>query len=189
MITMRNVLITWKKELRGIFRDKKYLSIIFLMPLIIPMFIILMGGLYDSLDTNKGNVVAFNYEMTEVEKNILSSIDKDIEVKVNKNKDELQKMLDDGDINGYIVKENDTYYMYIDTSSSEGMTLSSLLSTYFEQYNNYLARNYLVEKGIDPGEVFNIVKYELKDQAKEGTNFFTNFLISFALIYLVMIIE
>ena len=96
---MRNVLITWKKELRGIFRDKKYLSIIFLMPLIIPMFIILMGGLYDSLDTNKGNVVAFNYEMTEVEKNILSSIDKDIEVKVNKNKDELQKMFDDGDIN------------------------------------------------------------------------------------------
>ena len=185
---MRNVLITWKKELRGIFRDKKYLSIIFLMPLIIPMFIILMGGLYDSLDTNKGNVVAFNYEMSEVEKNILSSIDKDIEIKVNKNIDELKKMYDDGDINGYVIKENDTYYMYIDSSSTEGMTLSSLLGTYFEQYNNYLANNYLIERGINPAEVFNIVKYELKDQAKEGTNFFTNFLISFALIYLVMII-
>ena len=68
------------------------------------------------------------------------------------------------------------------------MTISSLLNVYFEQYNNYLARNYLVENNINPDEVFNQAKVELKEQAKEGTNFFTNFLVSFALIYLVMII-
>ena len=185
---MRNVLITWKKELRGIFRDKKYLSIIFLMPLIIPMFIILMGNLYDTLDTNKGNTIGINYEMSEVEKQILSSVDENLEVKVDKDANSLQKQLDSGDINGYILKENDTYYIYIDTSSSDGLSLNSMLNVYFEQYNNYLANNYLVEHNINPDEVFNIVKVELKEQAKEGTNFFTNFLISFALIYLVMII-
>ena len=185
---MRNTFITWKKELRGIFRDKKFLSIIFFMPLIIPMFIIMMGNLYDSLDTNKGNVVGFNYEMSETEKTLLNNIDKDIEIKIVTNTDELKKMFDNGDINAYIIKDNNTYYSYIDTSSTEGMTLNSMLSTYYEQYNNILAKDYLIQNNINPADVFNIVKYELKDQAKEGTNFFTNFLISFALIYMVMII-
>ena len=184
---MSNLLITWKKELRGIFRDKKYLSIIFLMPLIIPMFIILMGGLYDSMDSVSNNKIGLNYELSEVESEILKSVDKNIEVKT-ESEEELKQSFENGDINAYVIKNNDNYYLYIDTSSSDGMNLSAILNTYFEQYNNYLAKNYLIENHIDPDNVFNIVKVDLKEQAKEGTNFFTNFLISFALIYLVMII-
>ena len=184
---MSNLLITWKKELRGIFRDKKYLSIIFLMPLIIPMFIILMGSFYDSMDSVSNNKIGLNYELSEVESEILKSVDKNIEVKT-ESEEELKQSFENGDINAYVIKNNDNYYLYIDTSSSDGMNLSAILNTYFEQYNNYLAKNYLIENHIDPDNVFNIVKVDLKEQAKEGTNFFTNFLISFALIYLVMII-
>ncbi len=42
---MNNAFITAKKELRAIFRDKKFMTIIFLMPLIIPVYIIFMAFL------------------------------------------------------------------------------------------------------------------------------------------------
>lgn len=184
---MNNLVVAILKELRSIFRDKKFLSIILFMPLIIPAFIIGFGFLYDSIDSNDGSTIGVNYQMSEVETEILKSIDKNIKTEY-KTKDELATMLDKGDIDGYITLEDGKYYLYIDTSSTKGMTLSSLLNSYFEQYNNYLAQNFLVEKGINPDDVFNIVQVELKEQAKDGINFFTNFIVSFALIYLVMII-
>jgi sodium transport system permease protein len=117
----------------------------------------------------------------------MKGVNKDLEVQ-SKTEEELVESFKNGDIDGYIVKNNDYYYIYMDTSTTKGMSLSSLLNVYFEQYNNYLATNTIIEKGINPDEVFNQAKVEIKEQAKEGTNFFTNFLVSFALIYLVMII-
>ena len=184
---MNNILITCKKELRAVFRDKKFLSIILFMPLIIPAFIIMMGYFYDSIESTSGNTIGINYEMSEVEKEIMKSVDKNLEIK-NKTEEELTEAFKNGEIDGYIIKNNEFYYIYLDTSSTKGMTISSLLNVYFEQYNNYLARNALIEKEINPDEIFNQAKVEIKEQAKEGTNFFTNFLVSFALIYLVMII-
>ena len=184
---MNNILITCKKELRAVFRDKKFLSIILFMPLIIPAFIILMGYFYDSIESTQGYKIGVNYEMTEVENQIMTSIDKELKIEY-KTEEELVDEFNNGNIDGYIVKNNDYYYIYMDTSTTQGMTLSSILNVYFEQYNNYLASNALMEKGINPDEVFNLAKVEMKEQAKEGTNFFTNFLVSFALIYLVMII-
>ena len=184
---MNNILITCKKELKAVFRDKKFLSIILFMPLIIPAFIIMMGYFYDSIESTEGYKIGVNYEMSEVETNIMKGVNKDLEVQ-SKTEEELVESFKNGDIDGYIVKNNDYYYIYMDTSTTKGMSLSSLLNVYFEQYNNYLATNTIIEKGINPDEVFNQAKVEIKEQAKEGTNFFTNFLVSFALIYLVMII-
>jgi sodium transport system permease protein len=157
------------------------------MPLIIPAFIIMMGYFYDSIESTSGNVIGVNYELSEVESEIMKSVDKNLDIKV-KTEEELTQAFNNGEIDGYVIKNNEFYYIYLDTSSTKGMTISSLLNVYFEQYNNYLARNYLLENNINPDEVFNQAKVELKEQAKEGTNFFTNFLVSFALIYLVMII-
>ena len=67
---MSNTLISFKKELKAIFRDKKFLSIILLMPLIIPGFIIMFGSLYDSMLESDGFEIGVNYEMTAEEKEI-----------------------------------------------------------------------------------------------------------------------
>ena len=184
---MSNIITSVLKELRSIFRDKKFLTIILFMPLIIPAFIIGMGYLYDSLDSGKGIKLGVNYEMSEVEKGIMKSIDDKLEVQY-ESQEELEKSYSNGEISRYVILEDNVYNLYIDTSSTTGMNLQSILRVYYEQYNNYLATNYLIEQNIDPSNVFNIVNVELKDQAKEGTNFFSNFIISFALIYLVMII-
>ena len=184
---MRNVLISLKKELRAIFRDKKFLSIILFMPLIIPAFIVSMGYLYDSINEVKDTKVGINYQMNEDEKEVFNVFKDSIEL-VYDNQDNLQKKLDEGEVSGYVIKDNNTYTLYIDTSSTSGMTLNEILRNHYSNYNNVLASKYLVENNINPNDVFNIVDVKLEDQAKEGSSFFTNYIISFALIYLVMII-
>lgn len=186
---MRNIFITMKKELRGIFRDKKFVSIILFMPLIIPMFIILMGHFYDTLDGEKKSfTVGVNYDLSENEYNIMKSINENIEIKYESDSKVLADAFNNDEIDAYILLNDGVYNICLDSSSQDGMTLQSTLNIYFEQYNNYLANNKLVEMNVNPEEVFNIAKYEFRELAKEGTNFFTNFMVSFALVYLVMII-
>ena len=186
---MRNIFITMKKELRGIFRDKKFVSIILFMPLIIPMFIILMGHFYDTLDGEKeAFTVGVNYDLSENEYNIMKSINENIEIKYESDSKVLADAFNNDEIDAYILLTDGVYNICLDSSSQDGMTLQSTLNIYFEQYNNYLANNKLVEMNVNPEEVFNIAKYEFRELAKEGTNFFTNFMVSFALVYLVMII-
>ena len=183
---MNKVLITCKKELRAIFRDKKFVSIIFLLPLIIPFFIIGMGFLYENMDSTDGYKIGVNYTLSDAEKEIFKTISENTEF-VEKNNDELKNLYDEGEIDAYILKD-ESYELYVDTSSTKGMTISGLIGGYFDALNKEYAKGFLTEKGYDPEKVLNVIQYELKDQAKEGTSFFTNFLISFALVYLVMII-
>ncbi len=185
---MNNAFITAKKELRAIFRDKKFMTIIFLMPLIIPVYIIFMAFLYDDMDSMDKFKIGVNYQMSEVEKEIMKNIGEDIELVENENLDDIKTKFNDGDIDAYLTLEEGVYNLYVDTSNTKGMSISSLVNAYYEAYNNYLASNFLTEKGINPEEVFNRIKYEVKDQAKEGSNFFINILMSFALCYLIMII-
>ncbi|HAB67266.1 MAG TPA: hypothetical protein DCE23_07855, partial [Firmicutes bacterium] len=70
----KNILITLKKELRSIFRDKKTITRLLLFPLIIPVIIIIYGEIFNSLenDVTKYNI-GLNYEVGEVEKNFIES--------------------------------------------------------------------------------------------------------------------
>ena len=184
---MRNVLISLKKELRAIFRDKKFLSIILFMPLIIPVFIVSMGYLYDSINEVKDTKLGINYKMDDDEKQVFDVFKDSIEL-VYDSEDNLKNKLENDEISGYVLKSGHTYTLYIDTSSSSGMTLNELLNNHYSRYNNVLASKYLQENNINPENVFNIVNVKLEEQAQEGSSFFTNYIISFALIYLVMII-
>ena len=47
---MNNILITMKKELRSIFRDKKTLIMLFVLPIMIPFFVILYGYMFDNME-------------------------------------------------------------------------------------------------------------------------------------------
>jgi ABC-type Na+ efflux pump permease subunit len=102
MIKMSNVLISWKKEIRAIFRDKKFLSIILFMPLIIPAFIIGMGALYDSLNEVQDLKIGINYQMDEDEKQLFDQMGGKIEV-ITKSEDELKEE--------YNISKNDSLYI------------------------------------------------------------------------------
>ena len=68
-----NIKTTIFKELRGIVRDKKSMSTIIYMPLIIPIFVLLMGFMFDVIGNTDYNI-GVNYELTTEEKEIVKSI-------------------------------------------------------------------------------------------------------------------
>ena len=85
-----NIKTTIFKELRGIVRDKKSMNTIIYLPFIIPIFVLLMGFMFDAL-SNTNYIVGTNYELSTEEREIIKSIAEDLKVEKNDNIDEIKK--------------------------------------------------------------------------------------------------
>ncbi len=184
----KNIKITIFKELRGIIRDKKSFHKIILYPIIIPIIILLFGFLFDYMD-NSTYTVGINYSMTDVEESIIKE-DNSINYVFYDNLDKLKDAYQDGEISGYIVKEDDNYTVYTDFSANSGQMILASTSTYLESYNQVLAASYLSEKGIDADRVFQQIHIDSKTLAKEETmssfSIFFNLTITYVLMIVIM---
>ena len=184
----KNIKITIFKELRGIIRDKKSFHKIILYPIIIPIIILLFGFLFDYMD-NSTYTVGINYSMTDVEESIIKE-DNSINYVFYDNLDKLKDAYQDGEISGYIVKEDDNYTVYADFSANSGQMILASTSTYLESYNQVLAASYLSEKGIDADRVFQQIHIDSKTLAKEETmssfSIFFNLTITYVLMIVIM---
>jgi len=181
-----NIKTTIIKELRGVFRDKKSLKTLLLLPFIIPFYILLMGFMFEVMeDTNY--VIGTNYEINDVEKNIIKEIG-DLEIKYYSNKELLDDAYNNGDIKGYIIKNNKTYTIYSDLSSNQGTIIFSYISTYLNTYNQYLANNNIIQEGLDPNEIFNNLTIESETLGEEGQEVMLMTLLSITITYILMII-
>ena len=66
---MNKTLLILKKELREVFRDKKSLAMMLIIPVLIPLIIIGMSALFESetsTDVNTYNKIVFNYELSDI---------------------------------------------------------------------------------------------------------------------------
>lgn len=180
---MNKIFITIKKELRSIFRDKKTLATIFIYPLMIPLMVILYGELYQNIESKDTTYnVGINYELNEVEDSILSSLNLEV-TKLDDVKD-LEKEYNDNKIDAYITKENNNYTIYANTSNTSGMAISSLIDTYFENYNKYLTDAYLVSQNVDLDKAYNHFNVEYK-QLNEN-NYVVTLLLSISITYIIL---
>lgn len=177
---MINVL---KKELREIFRDKKSLSMMLIIPFMIPLIIIGMSYLFEN-NVNKNvedyNKIGFAYELNETEKYLADSFKIDV---VEGSKEELEKMYKDGSINLYVTKDGNHFetYGYENDTSSYAI---GLITSYFEQYKKILQEDYLMNKNIKPDDVLNIIT--LSNITLEEENFFGNYIVSYAFMFILM---
>ena len=181
-----NIKTTIIKELRGIVRDKKSLQKLIIYPLLIPFIIILFGALMDSVSEST-YTIGINYELTEEEKQIVEEIE-DIKIKKYNNKKELEESYENSDIAGYIVKEDNKYTIYADESQNSGSVVLSIASSYLDSYNDVLGNKYLIERGINPDNVYNSITIETESLTKEDSNFITNMIFSLVISYLIMIV-
>lgn len=174
-----------KKELKELFRDKKSLAMMLIIPIFIPLLIIGMSALFESQvskDISEYNKIGFAYEMTESEKSIAEEMNIEI---VNRNEDELKHKYDEGEINLYITKQDNKYI--INTDGSDTSTYSSgLMETYFNTYKQYLQKNYLQENSINSDEVLNIITVE--ENIIEQDNFFASYVKNYAFLFIIMAI-
>ena len=174
-----------KKELRELFRDKKSLAMMLVIPIFIPLLVIGMSALFESQvskDVSEYNKIGFAYEMTEAEKSIAEEMNIEI---INGNEEELKEKYDNGEINLYITKQDNKYI--INTDGSDNSTFaSSLMETYFNTYKQYLQQSYLQENNINPNEVLNIITVE--ENVLEQDNYFADYIKNYAFLFIMMAI-
>ena len=174
-----------KKELRELFRDKKSLAMMLVIPIFIPLLVIGMSALFESQvskDVSEYNKIGFAYEITEEEKSIAEEMNIEI---INGNEEELKEKYDNGEINLYITKQDSKYI--INTDGSDNSTFaSSLMETYFNTYKQYLQQSYLQENNINPNEVLNIITVE--ENVLEQDNYFADYIKNYAFLFIMMAI-
>lgn len=167
-----------KKELREMFRDKKSLAMMLVIPIFIPLLVIGMSALFDAQmnkDINEYNKIGFAYEITEEEKNIAKEIN--IEM-VNGTEEELKQKYENEEINLYITKKDNNTYV-INTNSSENSTYAqNLVKAYFDVYEQY--------KNIDLAD--KLQKITLEENLLDEDNFFVNYIKNYAFLFIIMAI-
>lgn len=183
---MNNIKITIKKELRSIVRDKKSLLMMALTPLFIPIFVILMSYMYETLTNNTDEdkyTIGINYNLSTIERELL---DDRIEVVNYKDINELDKAYKDNKIIGYLTKNNDDYNIYINSQTEDGSIVLMYLTSYLDNYNTYLGQNYLLENNIDINKVYNNIKYTTNEL--KGESIFASEVVLMAVTFTIMAI-
>lgn len=179
---MLNIL---KKELREMFRDKKSLAMMLIIPFMIPIIVIGMSALFEY--QTKGvqssyNRVGFAYEMTSIEEDIIKSIGI---FGIHDTEEKLKEKFDNGIIDSYVTKEGNNYTIKGD--DTEATTVSSkLIEKYFNAYKEYLQTTYLKENNIDSENILNIITLDRKIETSE--NFFANYVTVYAFLFIIMAI-
>lgn len=186
---MNNAIITTiKKELRGILRDKKSLMMMLLTPLMIPLFIFMFSFVYDSMmndDTTDKYQIGINYNMNNVEQDIIR--DMDFETKYYSTKEEMQTAFEEGELDAYAIKSNNSYLIYSNEKGQDSYYASISFSSYLDAYNNYLAQNYLSSINADMNRVYNNISYDF--EALHGSNDMVNEIITMGFIFAIMAIS
>lgn len=182
MSNFKNIL---KKELKELFRDKKSLAMMLVIPIMIPLLIIGLSAVFN-MEMNKSveeyNKIGFSYELTETEKSIAS----DLEIEaVTKETSELEKDYKNGVIDLYVTKEDNNYVINGDNNDNTTYALY-LTNKFFEIYKEYLQREYLTNKKINGDEVINIIN--VSENIKEADNFFASYITTYGFLFIIMAI-
>ena len=183
---MNKTLLILKKELREVFRDKKSLAMMLIIPILIPLIIIGMSALFESetsTDVNTYNKIGFNYELSDIELEILDSLEIDYSIN---DTDALEEEFNKQEINSYIIKENNHYVINYDSANIESSGSASLAESFLETYKSVLEENYLSNNNVDISEFNNLLTYEEKTQ--EQQNYFANYIVNYAFLFILMAI-
>jgi len=183
---MNSLFIIIKKELKELFRDKKSLTMMLIIPFLIPVILIGMSALFNmevNKDVSRYNKVGFSYELSEDEISIAKDVN--IDYKIETDKDKLKKMYDDGTLNLYVTKEDNVYILNGNTSDNTTLALS-LANEYFTRYKELLQKNYLLGENVDATKVIDIVS--IKENILDKDNFFQNYIFTYGFLFIIMAI-
>lgn len=174
-----------KKELRELFRDKKSLAMMLVIPIFIPLLVIGISALFESqmnVDTNEYNKIGFAYHLTGTEKSIAKEMDIDVVESTTK---KLKEKYKKGDIDLYITKNENQYTIHSDGSDASTYA-STLAETYFNTYKEVLQQQALQKNNIDANQILNIIT--VKEKVVEEDNFFASYIKNYAFLFILMAI-
>lgn len=174
-----------KKELRELFRDKKSLAMMLVIPIFIPLLVIGMSALFESqvnMSSEQYNKIGFAYQLSEMENQLAEQMNIDV---VQGDEKELEQDYKKGEIDLYITKEGTKYTLHSDGSDVSSYA-TNLMDTYFNTYKEALQQQYLTERNIDAEEMFNVITVE--EEVIEEDNFFASYIKNYAFLFILMAI-
>ena len=180
-----NLWIILKKELRELFRDKKSLAMMLIIPIFIPFLILMMSFLFEAqstTDISEYNKIGFAYELTDTEKELLNSMEVEIHTG---SENEMREAYENDEIYLYVTKSDFNYTIH-SNSSEASMYASTFIDGYFESYKNILQHEYLANEGIDANEVLNIIT--VTEEVAEEDSYFANYIKNYAFLFIIMAI-
>ena len=182
---MNNLSSILKKEMREVFRDRKSLLMMLIIPVFIPLVVIGMSALFNS-EVNKPieeyNSIGFNYTLSAAEKNIA----KELNIIVYENTtDEIIEEYNKGNIDLYITKENNNYTINGEDNTTTSYA-KSLMNTYFSAYKEYLQQSYLTSNNLDANSVINIIN--VNENIIEKDNYYANYITTYGFLFIIMAI-
>jgi len=186
---MKNKIFTiFKKEMKEVFRDKKSLSMMLLIPLMIPLIVIGLSALFNS-EINKNleeyNKIGFAYNLSNEEKAIAKELKLDINTG---SKKEIEKLYKQEKIKAYITKDETNYIINYDENNEESASTIILAEKYLEQYKLYLQDKYLKNNSLDSNSVLNIITVKHNSISKKEDNFYVNYITTYAFLFVIMAI-
>ena len=187
-----NIIITLKKELRSIIRDKKTIFMILGFPFIIAAFIFFFGYMEDALmgteDTKYS--MGINYKPNSTEKTIMSELY--LEPTYYKSLEEMKKAYDEGKIETYIFyDEKENIYTIYSNEDLMNSQASSYAMEYLDAYNKHLGDLYIKGEDIDPEVAYGSITYELKTTEGEELStdgFMIDMVMDMSFTYIIMAI-
>ena len=180
------IILVLKKELREIFRDKKSLSMMLIIPFMIPLIIIGMSALFTSevdKDIEVYNSIGFGYELSIQEKDLLKELKVDYKTGT---EESIKEEFDKGNIKAYILFKDNKYTIYYDESNTDSSEASVLSRSYLESYRDLLETNYLLRNNVNINEFKNLLSYKVESVEKQ--NFYSNYIINYSFMFIVMAI-
>lgn len=185
---MKNkTLIIFKKEMREVFRDKKSLAMMLVVPILIPLIVLGMSALFDmeaNVETEEYNKIGITYMLSEEEKELLKEMQIDYEEGT---LEEIQELYDNDELNAYITLDDNKYTINYNDGNTNSVLARSLTESYLEAWKTILQSRYLYTKDIDPNIVQNIIFIESVSSEYES-NFFSNYITGYAFIFIIMAI-
>jgi len=174
-----------RKEIKEMFRDKKSLMMMLVVPIMIPLLIIGMSALFE-MQMNRPvtdyNRIGFAYDLGEIEESLAKEFELNF---VTGKEEEIKKQYQDGFLDLYITKENSIYTIHGDDNDTTSLA-SSLVESYFNAYKEHLQEEYLKEHEIESQEVIQMI--QLKEDIKETENYFSNYITNYAFLFILMAI-
>lgn len=182
MNNLKNIL---KKELKEMFRDKKSLSMMLIIPIMIPLLVLGMSGLFE-LQMNKPiedyNKIGFGYELSDTEKEIAKEMNLDV---VKKDPEKLEDAYKNGEVDLYVTKDENKYMIHGEDNETTTYA-TKLVDRYFATYKEVLQRQYLENQEIPSEEVVNIITVDHK--LTEVENFYASYICTYGFLFIIMAI-
>ena len=187
---MKNkILIVLKKELKEMFRDKKSLAMMLIIPIMIPLLVLGLSALFE-MQMNKPieeyNRIGFAYDLSDTEKELLKNMN--IAYSVDSEKT-LEEAYANDEIDFYVTKE-ESNYVYHSRKDDKSTYSESLTNAYFETYKQYLQTSYLSMHDVPAEEVLNVITYGYPPENDEdaSSNYFAKYITTYAFLFIIMAI-